>query len=134
MGSLLGCPLPLATPNQLRQLQTTVEKIGQSKMYLFPVHDCADASRTLRDAALGWIQQELDQFRQRSKAPSGPHRRRPSTLARRFDAYEPLRSRAKLYRDILRVQGFDKQLDEMTAWWRSSCSRSTRLRSLALFR
>ena len=38
---------------------------------------------------------------------------RPSTLARRFDAFDALKSRARLYRDILQVQvqDLDQQLE-----------------------
>ena len=41
---------------------------------------------------------------------------RPSTLHRRFDAFEALRARAELYRTILSVQvtDLDKQLDQLT--------------------
>lgn len=42
---------------------------------------------------------------------------RPSTLARRFDAFDQLRARAALYRDILSVQvkDLDRTLDGLTA-------------------
>jgi hypothetical protein len=114
-GGVYWVPGPYA--RQLRQLQSAVEKIGQSKMYLLPVHDSADAARTLGDAALGSIQQELEQLKAEVQGFVEQPPERPSTLARRFDAYEALRGRAQLYRAVLRVQvlDLDKQLDEMTA-------------------
>jgi hypothetical protein len=114
-GGVYWIPAPYA--KQLRQLQSAVEKIGSSKMYLLPVHDSADASRTLGDAAIGAIQQDLEQLKAEVEGFVAQPPERPSTLARRFDAYEALRSRAQLYRDILRVQvqDLDAQLDEMTA-------------------
>jgi hypothetical protein len=88
----------------VRRLQAAVEKIGHSKMYLLPVHESADATRTLGDAAklsieedLAALQTEIDGFLQ-----SPPDR--PSTLVRRFDAFEELRQRAELYHQVLKVQ------------------------------
>ncbi len=109
--------IPTVYAQQLRQLQSAVEKIGQSKMYLLPVHDSADAARTLGDAALGSIQAELEQLKAEVDGFVAAPPERPSTLARRFDAYEALRSRAQLYRDVLQVQvaDLDQQLDGMTA-------------------
>lgn len=114
-GGVYWIPSPYA--KELRQLQSAVEKIGSSHMYLLPVHDSADANRTLGDAALGAIQQELEQLKDEVQGFVAQPPDRPSTLARRFDAYEALRGRAQLYRDILKiqVQDLDKQLDEMTA-------------------
>lgn len=114
-GGIYWCPAPYE--KQLRQLQVAVEKIGSSKMYLLPVHDSADASRTLGDAALGAIQQELEQLKTEVEVFVAQPPERSSTLARRFDAYEALRSRAQLYRDILKVQvqDLDAQLDGMTS-------------------
>jgi hypothetical protein len=114
-GGVYWIPSPYA--KQLRQLQLAVEKIGSSKMYLLPVHDSADAGRTLGDAALGAIQQELGQLKDEVQGFVAQPPERPSTLARRFDAYEALRGRAQLYRDILKVQvqDLDQQLNEMTA-------------------
>src|SRR5207248_2819039 len=60
-GGVYWIPSPYA--ERLRQLQGAIEKIGSSKMYLLPVHDSADASRTLGDAAMGAIQQELEQLK-----------------------------------------------------------------------
>ncbi len=108
--------VPAVFAERLRHLQAAVEKIGSSKLYLLPVHDSADASRTLGDAALGAIQQELEQLKAEVHGFVVAPPDRASTLARRLDAYEELRARAQLYRDILRVEvhDLDKRLDEMT--------------------
>ena len=114
-GGVYWVPSPYA--KQLRQLQTAIEKIGSSKVYLLPVHNSADAARTLGDAALGYVQAELEQLRAEVEGFIAQPPERQSTLARRFDAYEALRSRAQLYRDVLQVQvkDLDQQLDGMTA-------------------
>jgi hypothetical protein len=114
-GGVYWVPTPYA--KQLRQLQDAVEKIGSSKVYLLPVHDSADASRTLGDAALGAIQQELEQLKAEVQGFVEQPPDRSSTLARRFDAFEALKGRAQLYRDILhvQVQDLDAQLDSMSA-------------------
>jgi hypothetical protein len=114
-GGIYWVPTPFS--QQLRQLQMAVEKIGSSKVYLLPVHESADASRTLGDAALGAIQQELEQLKGEVEGFVAQPPERPSTLARRFDAYEALRAKAQLYRDILQVQvlDLDAQLYSMTA-------------------
>jgi hypothetical protein len=73
-------------------------------MYFLPVHDSADASRTLGDAALGAIQEELEHLKGEVQDFIAVPPERASTLARRFDAFEALPGRAQLYRQILSVQ------------------------------
>jgi len=109
--------VPTSYAKELRQLQAAIEKIGQSKLYLLPVHDSADATRTLGDAALGAIQEELERLKGEVEGFIAHPPERQSTLARRFDAYEALRARAELYRQILsvQVQDLDQQLDAMSA-------------------
>ncbi len=48
-GGVWWVPAPYA--QSLRNLQACIEGIGSSRFYLLPVHDSADASRTLGDAA-----------------------------------------------------------------------------------
>jgi hypothetical protein len=48
-GGVWWVPSPDAEP--LRKLQLAIESIGASRFYLLPVHDSADAHRTLGDAA-----------------------------------------------------------------------------------
>ena len=69
------------------------------------------------DAAMGAIQQELEQLKAEVEGFIAQSPDRPSTLARRFDAFEALKGRAQRYRDILhvQVQDLDAQLDSMTA-------------------
>lgn len=96
--------VPKNHADALRRLQGAVQRIGSSRMYLLPVHASEDATRTLGDAAklsieedLSALQSEIDGFLQ-----SPPDR--PSTLVRRFDAFEALRQRAELYHQVLKVQ------------------------------
>ena len=54
-------PAPYA--KQVRQLQSCIEQFGQSQVYLLPVHDSADASRTLGDVATQALQEELESLK-----------------------------------------------------------------------
>jgi hypothetical protein len=113
-GGIYWVPSPYA--KQLRQLQTCIEQFGQSEVYLLPVHDSADASRTLGDVATQALQDELEALKTEVAAFVAHPPERPTTLARRFDAFEQLRARAALYRDILAVQvkDLDSTLDGLT--------------------
>lgn len=113
-GGIYWVPAPFA--KGLRQLQKCIEQFGQSQFYLLPVHDSADASRTLSDVATQALQEELDALKAEVQSFVAQPPERPTTLARRFDAFDQLRSRAGLYRDILAVQvkDLDSTLDELT--------------------
>lgn len=104
-GGVWWVPAPHA--KKLRALQSAIESIGSSRFYLLPVHDSTDATRTLGDVAQKSLEEELEQLKAEiGKFVSSPPER-PSTLVRRFDAFESLRARAQLYRDILNVQVMD---------------------------
>jgi hypothetical protein len=112
-GGVWWVPTPHA--KNLRALQTAIEGIGQSKMYLLPVHDSADAGRALGDAAAKSLEEELAALKAEVEGfVTNPPR--VSTLARRFDAFEALRSRAELYKTILKVQvkDLDTTLNQLT--------------------
>ena len=113
-GGIYWVPAPHAT--KLRKLQTATEAIGTSRMYLLPVHDSADANRTLGDVARRSLEEELDALKTEVAGFIAMPPERPSTLMRRFDAFEALRARAQLYRDILQVQvsDLDTQIDTLT--------------------
>jgi len=104
-GGVWWVPAPYAA--SLRKLQACIESIGSSKVYLLPVHDSADAHRTLRDAATKSLESELAALKQEVESFVAKPPERTSTLVRRFDAFDELRSRAELYRDILSVQAKD---------------------------
>ncbi|MFT3840784.1 MAG: hypothetical protein QM723_27585 [Myxococcaceae bacterium] len=100
-GGVWWVPAPHAEP--LRKLQSAIEAIGSSRFYLLPVHDSADAGRTLGDAATKSIEAELSELKKEVEGFVQQPPERASTLARRFDAFDSLRARARLYRDILQV-------------------------------
>jgi hypothetical protein len=114
-GGVYWVPAPYA--EKLRRLQQAIERIGSSRVYLLPVHNSADAQRTLGEIAKGAIEEELTVLKTEIdgflKAPPD----RASTLIRRFDAFEALRGKALLYRNVLQVevQDLDQQLDRLSA-------------------
>lgn len=101
----------------LRQLQKAVESIGSSTVYLLPVHDSADAARTLGDVAQASVEDELEQLKFEIDGFLQSPPERPSTLMRRLEAFEALKAKAELYRDILKVQvdDLDSQLSTLTS-------------------
>jgi len=113
-GGVYWVPAPYA--ELVRRLQGAVEKIGSSRVYLLPVHSSADANRTLGEAAKIAIEDELAQLKAEVEGFIAAPPDRPSTLVRRLDAFETLKMRAALYRDVLqiRVQDLDKTLEELT--------------------
>lgn len=114
-GGVWWVPAPHA--EALRKLQTTIESIGASRVYLLPVHDSADAHRTLGDAATKSLESELAELKTEVETFLAQPPERTSTLVRRFDAFDALKGRAQLYRDILQVQvrDLDATLNELAA-------------------
>ena len=98
-GGVYWIPSPYA--ETVRLLQGAIEKIGTSRVYLLPVHASADANRTLGDAAKLAIEDELAQLKTEVEGFIASPPDRPSTLVRRLDAFEALKIRAALYRDVL---------------------------------
>jgi hypothetical protein len=86
-------------------------------MPLIPVHDSADAHRTLGDAAQKSIETELLDLKQEVERFLAQPPERTSTLMRRFDAFDALRARAQLYRDALNVtvKDLDSTLTQLGA-------------------
>lgn len=101
-GGVWWVPAPHA--EHLRRMQTAIEAIGSSRFYLLPVHDSVDAHRTLADAATRSLETELIELRTEVESFLAQPPERTSTLVRRFDAFDALRGRAQLYRDVLNVQ------------------------------
>lgn len=101
-GGVWWVPAPHA--ESLRKMQAAIESIGSSRVYLLPVHDSADAHRTLGDAAVRSLETELTELKAEVESFLASPPERASTLARRFDAFDALRGRAQLYRDVLNVQ------------------------------
>jgi hypothetical protein len=113
-GGVLWVPAPHA--DTVRRLQGAIEKIGSSRVYLLPVHASADANRTLGDAAKLAIEDELASLKSEVEGFIASPPDRPSTLVRRLDAFEELKNRAGLYRDVLQVHvaDLDATLDGLT--------------------
>jgi hypothetical protein len=104
-GGVYWIPAPYA--ETVRRLQGAIEKIGSSRVYLLPVHSSDDANRTLGDAARLAIEDELAALKAEVDGFVASPPDRPSTLVRRLDAFEALKNRAALYRDVLEVHVAD---------------------------
>lgn len=107
--------VPRHFADTVRRLEQAINRIGASRFYVLPVHHTAMGSQALGaaargslDADLADLQKELDEFK-----ATPPDRR--STLQRRLQAFDELRSRAELYRDILkvRVDDIEQSLTDM---------------------
>lgn len=114
-GGVYWVPSPYA--QQLRSLQSAIEKLGHSRVHLLPVHQSQDAGRSLGVIATASLEAELAQLQAEIAAFVSSPPERTSTLQRRFESFEALRNRARLYRSILSVQvtDLDAQLDQMVA-------------------
>jgi hypothetical protein len=114
-GGVWWVPAPHA--ESMRKLQVAIESIGSSRFYLLPVHDSADAHRTLGDAASKSIEAELSSLKTEVEQFLAQPPERTSTLVRRLDAFDTLKSRAQLYRDVLNIQvvDLDRTLDGLSA-------------------
>jgi len=93
-----------------------VHKIGNSNMSVLPVHRSPESVQTLGDVARASLEEELASLRGEIETFLAAPPERASTLVRRFDAFEALRARARLYRDVLsvQVQNLDQNLDQLT--------------------
>ena len=114
-GGVYWVPAPFA--ERLRRLQSAIEQIGSSRVYLLPVNDSAEAEATLGEIARGSIEVELETLKAEIAGFVHAPPDRASTLVRRFDSFEALRARAKLYREVLAVEvaDLDHQLDGLSA-------------------
>ncbi len=114
-GGVWWVPAPHA--ESMRKLQVAIESIGSSRFYLLPVHDSADAHRTLGDAASKSIEAELTELKNEVASFMAQPPERSSTLVRRLDAFDTLKARAQLYRDVLNIQvvDLDRTLDCLSA-------------------
>ena len=113
-GGVYWVPAPHA--EKVRRMQTAVEKIGSSRVYLLPIHKTAESASALGEIAKGSIEDELLSLKNEIASFVDVPPDRASTLVRRFDSFEALRARAKLYRSVLavEVQDLDKQLDKLS--------------------
>ncbi len=109
--------LPVTYSRQVRQLQKAIEQIGNSRLYLLPVHRSAEAERTLGEVATSSIEAELAALQSEIASFVTTPPERCSTLERRLEAFQELRGRGRLYSTILRtqVEGLDRELDQLAA-------------------
>ncbi len=114
-GGVYWVPVPYAP--DVRRLQAAIQRIGTSVVSVLPVHRGPEAEQTLGEVARGSIEDELAALRAEIAGFVETPPDRTSTLERRLDAFEALRDRAKLYRNVLAIQvtDLDQQLDSMTA-------------------
>lgn len=100
----------------VRRLQTAIESIGSSRVHLLPVHDSPEAQATLGEAAARSLEDELAELKHEVDEFLAVPPDRRSTLTRRIDSFDALRSKAQLFRDVLKVQvgDLETQLDQLT--------------------
>lgn len=86
-------------------------------MCIVPVHRTAEAEQTLGAVARGSLEDELAVLQAEIEGFVASPPDRTSTLERRLGAFEELRARTRLYRDVLRVEveTLDQQLDRLAA-------------------
>jgi len=113
-GGIYWVPAPHA--DVVRRMQGAIEQIGGSRVHLLPVHRSREARRALGEVAHGAIEQELDALKAEIDGFIAAPPERVSTLVRRFDAFDAIRAKAGLYRQILQVQvdDLDERLGEMS--------------------
>ena len=68
-----------------------------------PVHSSAEATKTLGEAAVAALTDELSALKAEVVLFQSAPPERQSTLVRRLDAFEDLRGRAELYKQVLSV-------------------------------
>jgi len=119
--------VPAVYADDLRRLQSAIERIGASRVHVLPVHDSQDAKRALGEIATASLEAELAQLQTEISAFVSAPPDRASTLVRRFDAFAGLRDRAKLYRNVLAIQvnELDQQLDRMASTVESLLSQKS---------
>jgi len=107
--------VPSSNASNTRALRTVVASLGASSLEIVPVHDSADAQKSLSAAAQKSLEKELAELVGElqdfvAKAP------RETTLERRLETFKDLRARADFYRTLLgaQVDGLEKGLEQMT--------------------
>ena len=101
-GGVYWVPAPYA--ETLRQLQRAVSNIGASRLDVVPIHGSAEATVALGHAARASIDEEISVLRAEIEGFIVDPPERASTLARRLETFEALRSKARLYHTVLQVQ------------------------------
>lgn len=107
--------VPRTFERDVRRLEQAVGSLGSSKLYVIPVHHTVAAASTLGEVAKGSLETELAALQEELRAFQAEPPDRTSTLERRLHAFAALKTRAQLYRDVLKVQvdDLEGQLDAM---------------------
>jgi hypothetical protein len=113
-GGVYWVPAPYA--DTVRRLQNAVSSIGRSRLDVVPIHATPESTAALGDAARASITDDLTTLRAEIDGFLKLPPDRPSTLMRRLQTFEELRSKARLYHSVLQVQVSDLEttLDELT--------------------
>jgi hypothetical protein len=114
-GGIYWVPFPFAA--KLRQLQAAVGQIGSSQLYLLAVHRSAEAEKTLSAVTRGSLESELAALAAEVEEYLAAPPERQSTLTRRLEMFDQLRSRAGLYETVLKtnLDGVRQQLNGLTS-------------------
>lgn len=107
--------VPASFADGLRRLQGVVEKLGQSRMHLVPITRSKEGQAALAQAAKASIEDELNALQTEVQEFLACPPERASTLIRRLNTYQDLRSRANLYQTVLsaQVNGLSESLAQM---------------------
>jgi hypothetical protein len=107
--------VPRTFGDDVRRLEKAVGNLGSSKLSIIPVHNTPAAASTLGEVAKGSLETELAALQEELRAFQAEPPDRTSTLERRLEAFAALKTRAQLYRDVLKVQvdDLEGQLDAM---------------------
>lgn len=113
-GGVYWVPAPSA--QTLRQLQSAVSNIGRSRVDVVPIHATPEAQEALGNAARASIEDDLTALRIEIEGFLHTPPERASTLVRRLQTFEELRSKARLYHSVLSVQVGDLEstLNDLT--------------------
>ena len=105
---------PAQSAQTTRSLRSVVGQLGQSCMEIVPVHESAEATASLGNAAQKSLEKDLAELVvELQKFVQTPPR--ADTLERRLETFKDLRARADFYKSILSLQvdGLEKGLGEM---------------------
>ncbi len=85
----------------LRAMRSVVESLGQSQLWLLPIHDTGDSRDTINRAVRASMEEDLASLAQEIR--SFDDETRTTTLERRLEKFDEIRGRANLYAGMLEV-------------------------------
>lgn len=85
----------------LRAMKAVVESLGDSQLWLLPIHDTGESRETIDRAARADLQSEITSLA--SEIAAFDDSTKATTLERRLERFAELRDRAQLYAGILSV-------------------------------